>query len=76
MVEKIELQIVRTARNKYKVPVRQWRKWAPAERCRFNEVYSSMILNQRMFLHPKVRPQTLDKWKTTAWNAAWTAASA
>ncbi len=76
MVEKIELQMVRTARNKYKVPLKQWKKWNPDERCRFNEVYSSMILNQRMFLHPKVKTQAPDKWKTTAWNAAWTAPSA
>ena len=76
-IEKFEVKTARrSASNRYSVPVRQWRKWSAEERARFNEVYSAMVSNQRLFLHPKSEPVKRDLWKTTAWNAAWTAASA
>lgn len=60
--------------NRYKVPLRQWRKWSPTAKRLFNSVYSYMNRNQDMFQHPKAVVQTKVHWKTTAWNAAWIAA--
>lgn len=75
MVERIELNVARaSAANRYKVPGKQWRKWGDSQRKRFNEVYSAMVSNQEMFLHPKAAPTKSQFWRTTAWNAAWTAA--
>ena len=77
MIERVEIKTAkRSAANRYKVPVRQWRKWSPEDRERFNEVYSAMVSNQRLFLHPAQKPVKRELWKTTAWNAAWTAAGA
>lgn len=60
--------------NLYKVPKDRWSTWSPQARRIFNTVYDTMVLNQKLFLHPKAaRPKT-KHWKTTAWNAAWFAA--
>lgn len=65
------------ARNRYKVPVKQWRKWSRIARTVFNRVYNFAINNQSMLLHPGVKVVfTAKHWKTTAWNVAWTAADA
>jgi hypothetical protein len=42
----------------------------------FNQTYDIMFNDQKLFLHPKAPSQDEDHWKTTAWNAAWTAADA
>ena len=76
MIERVEIKHTQSRGNLYHVPVRQWRKWSPAERQVFNEVYSSMTKNKDLFLHPKASAPSRAHWKTTAWNAAWTAASA
>lgn len=60
--------------NRYKVPKRQWRKWCDLSRLTFNEVYGMMVLNQKLFLHPETAKAPKKRWKTTCWNAAWTAA--
>lgn len=76
-IEKVEVKGVAKSRsNLYHVPLKQWTKWGPAARQVFNEVYSSMVNNQWLFLHPKQEKASRSHWKTTAWNAAWTAASA
>jgi hypothetical protein len=76
-VEKVELvEVWNTRKNVFNVPQRQWRKWPVLGRQVFNEVYTSMTKNQEMFLHPKQEKVSRSHWKTTAWNAAWTAASA
>lgn len=62
--------------NTHKVPLRQWRKWHAAERHVFNEVFEVMNKNQLIFLHPKQDSLTPARWRTVAWNAAWTAADA
>jgi len=76
-VEQVEIKgIMKSRQNLYRVPVKQWSKWGPVGRAVFNEVYSSMVGNQSLFLHPKQEKASRSHWKTTAWNAAWTAASA
>ena len=62
--------------NTFKVPSKQWRKWTPAARKVFNRTYDDMLNNQHVFLHPKTAAVPQEQWKTTAWNAAWTAADA
>lgn len=62
--------------NSHKVPMRHWRKWTPQARKVFNETYETMLENQGLFLHPKQATVPQAQWKTTAWNAAWTAADA
>lgn len=62
--------------NNHKVPLRHWRKWTPQARKVFNETYETMLENQELFLHPKQATVPQAQWKTTAWNAAWTAADA
>jgi hypothetical protein len=76
MIEKIEVNFTESRSNIYHVPLKQWRKWGISARQVFNEVYSSMNLGQRNFLHPKTKSLPRSQWKTTCWNAAWTAASA
>lgn len=76
-VERVEVKsVVKSRGNLYHVPLRQWRKWDGRARQLFNEVYSSMVGNQWLFLHPEQEKVSRRLWKTTAWNAAWTAASA
>ena len=65
-------------RNKYKVPVKTWRKWSQRARYVFNDLYSSMTNSPFAFRTPaldKVK-LTARQWKVTAWNAAWMAADA
>ena len=63
-------------RNKHKINPRQWKKWPDIAQRVFNEVYSDMVLNQHLFLHPKADAHAKEHWNTTAHNAAWTAADA
>lgn len=77
MYEEIKLKIdKRDAANKHRVPKKQWRKWSLLARKVFNELYSAMVLNKELFLHPHQKKLTNRMWKTTAWNAAWIAADA
>ena len=62
--------------NCYKVPLKQWAKWSQRAQDLFNAVYSDMYDNQSLFQHPKALEIETAHWKTTAWNAAWTAANA
>lgn len=75
-MEKVEVSYMRSRSNLYGVPAKQWVKWGAQARQVFNEVYSSMVRNQYLFLHPDQVKLSRSHWKTTAWNAAWTAASA
>lgn len=74
--EKIEITYFDDTANRYKVPQKQWRKWSKAQRSVFNRVHSAMIQNPQFFQHPEAEKIPRDHWKTTAWNAAWEAASA
>jgi len=76
MIETVDVKHTKSRGNVFHVPVREWKKWSIAGRQVFNEVYSSMRYNQKLFLHPKQTPPSKDHWGTTAWNAAWTAAKA
>lgn len=66
----------KTASNKNRVPVKQWKRWSNAARAVFNAVYSRMKADAELFLHPRQKAPTPTHWKTTAWNAAWIAADA
>lgn len=55
---------------------KQWKKWTFLQQCVFNDLFYTMINNQKLFLHPKVIPLEGKLWKTTAHNAAWEAAEA
>lgn len=76
MAEVIREDYVKSTSNIYHVPIKQWRKWKVRQRMVFNEVYSSMVLNQSIYLHPKQEKLSKSHWRTTVWNAAWTAAGA
>lgn len=75
-VEKVEVKYMRSRGNLYHVPVEQWRKWGAGARQVFNEVYSAMVGSRGLFLHPEQEEPSRSHWRTMAWNAAWTAASA
>lgn len=76
-IERVKVEGVMESRaNLYRVPLKQWNKWGLMGRQVFNEVYSSMVQNQGLFLHPKQEKASRSRWRTTAWNAAWTAAGA
>lgn len=64
------------ARNIYKVPVRQWRKWSELARLIFNEMFFTLKENQSVLTHPKTQPISKREWRTQAWNSAWLAADA
>ena len=76
MVENFDIKLMISRSNIYHVPVKQWKSWKPYARQVFNEVYSSMWLNQGIFCHPKMTKLSKTHWKTICWNAAWTAATA
>lgn len=61
--------------NRHKVPAKQWKRWSDHARHVFNAVFAGMA-DQPLFLHPKATPAKREHWKTTRWNAAWTAADA
>lgn len=61
-------------RNQNRVPQKQWRKWSARARQVFNTVYTTMMADQSLFLHPKAPAAKPAHWKTTSWNAAWIAA--
>ena len=62
--------------NRFKVPLKKWRKWNRVARKVFNETFSAMSSNQGLFLHPHQDKLSRRMWRTTAWNAAWIAADA
>lgn len=76
IMENVVINYVESRSNLYRVPLKQWRRWTPTAKQAFNEVYSAMVKNQGLFLHPKQERLSRSHWQTTAWNAAWTAANA
>ena len=62
------------AKNAYKVPVRQWRKWSELARRVFNLHFYELKENQSILTHPKTQQISNREWRTQAWNAAWLAA--
>ncbi len=75
-VEKVKMKVRVSDANLFHVPQKKWREWTEIARRVFNEVYSGMNGNQELFLHPKAEKAPRTAWKTTSWNAAWTAADA
>lgn len=77
MIEEVKLEAGRvSSANKYRVPSKKWYSWGLTARIVFNTVYQQMRDNQFAFLHPKAEKPSVRHWRTTAWNAAWTAADA
>lgn len=76
MIEKIEVKSVKTRGNPFHVPAKQWAKWSPTAHEVFNAVYAAMVRQQDFFKHPQQERVSRGHWKTTCWNAAWTAADA
>jgi hypothetical protein len=74
--EEVQIESMKSRGNLYHVPLKKWRKWDARARQVFNEVYSAMVGNQTLFLHPEQDKISRRLWKTTAWNAAWIAADA
>lgn len=64
------------ATNKNKVPVKQWKKWSDQAKSVFNRLYSFMMSNREVMLHPKSPQPSPQHFKTIAWNASWIAADA
>lgn len=62
--------------NTYKVVANKWRNWPDICQRVFNETYGVMFENPRLYAHPKAAQVPDSQWKTTCWNAAWTAADA
>lgn len=60
--------------NIHKVAKRQWKKWTVDGRLVFNDLYSTSLNNQHIFLHPKDGMNKEEYWTTIAWNHAWLAA--
>jgi hypothetical protein len=60
--------------NTYYVSKRQWGKWTVVGKHVFNKTYGYMTENPHLFVHPKAELVLTEHFKTTAWNAAWTAA--
>ena len=75
-VESVTVTYFDDCANRYKVPKKQWGRWSKFQRSMFNRVHSAMIHNSALFRHPEAEPIPASHWKTTAWNAAWEAASA
>lgn len=77
VIEIVEVkQKLVTTKNSHKVQKKTWDTWSLRAKYVFNDVFSAMINNQEFFKHPKQKRMADDMWKTTAWNAAWTAAEA
>ncbi len=63
------------AANRYKVPQRQWRKWADIARGVFNRHFSEVNGGQHI-LAPGAEKLSKRGWRVLAWNSAWLAADA
>lgn len=63
--------------NKFRVPKKAWGYWTLVARHVFNKTYQTMIESPDVFRHPEDQKTEIvpEYWKTTAWNAAWMAAS-
>lgn len=60
--------------NKYKVPVKKWRRWGSQARAVFNSTFQQMENDQWVFVHREATAASSRHWKVTAWNAAFAAA--
>lgn len=63
-------------KNIARVPKKQWSKWSAAAQKVFNALYTFMMENEKLMLHPKQEIPKAYHWKTTCWNSAWIAADA
>lgn len=75
IIEQMKIPGTLTAGNRFKVARKEWSKWTPDGRRLFNYLFHVMSENQRIYTHSKAVQLPKDQWRTTAWNAAWEAAS-
>ena len=71
------LHKVKDAKNTYKVPLKQWRKWSELARRVFNLHFYELKINQAILCGTtRNRDYLISKkeWRTQSWNAAWLAA--
>ncbi len=67
----------RKVKNRFKVPVKQWRKWNNHAQRVFNQVHVALRPSmQAIMSHPRAPIMHKEHWGTIRWNAAWLAASA
>lgn len=59
--------------NLYRVSPRPWKRWTPAARRLFNDMYE-LGADQSFFKHPDAQPVDCRNWITLRWNFAWMAA--
>lgn len=62
--------------NTHKVPERRWVLWDEASQRVYNDVYSSMLEDQRLFTNPKARSVPSRHWAVICRSAALWAADA
>lgn len=65
------------AKNEFKVPKKQWKKWTELGRHVFNKNYGFMLANQELCVHPFTTASggiPEGQWRVICWNASWNAA--
>lgn len=62
--------------NVYRVPKRQWRKWANAERAVFNETLCAIREGWNVIFPDSMGGIKAPARRVAAWNVAWIAADA
>jgi hypothetical protein len=62
--------------NVYRVPKRQWRKWAEVERAVFNGVLGSVRDGWDVLFPASMQSVPRQARRVAAWNTAWIAADA
>lgn len=67
---------MKTTKNLYRVPKKQWNHWSEAAKAVFNRVYDFVLENPHLMNHPKAEELKPMHWKTVAWNTGWIAADA
>jgi len=75
-IEQVEVKVTTSAKNLYRVPLKQWKKWRGVGQRVFNGLCSGMTRSPDLFAHPGAPKLSQRHWKTTVCNAAWIAASA
>lgn len=61
------------AKNVYRVPKKQWKRWSKEAQKAFNRVFR-LMRDPDLYKHPAAPKPKREHWQTTRWNAAWTAA--
>lgn len=61
--------------NRFKVPMKQWRKWSLLQQTTFNTVFERMTtLGPSILAAPAQHDMDRREFEVLAWNTAWTVA--